>query len=349
VHQLAGRHHQHAGDVLAHRRAPAARDRIVSLVLAAHTRVDRPLGFDQVVQLCRGRVTREQVRVASATLCRDGQLDRIRSGVYQWSGGVRAVPDVPPAPTPAAVPTPRRHRELRPVEPTAPAPAAAHPTAAELFRQLFPSGVHMTAELLADYEPIFVLVITLVLGRRIPTSAATLLGVAIGFGGVVVLLGVDGSGPGAGLVLVASASYALGAVLVGRWFSDVPPLRVVSPMILLAAPVLVAVAATTETLPSPTWTGVGAVAVLGLACTAGGFWTFFTLIARADASRAALITYVAPIVAVAAGAILLGEPIGVRTVFGIILIFVGAALATRRTKPVASADVAEIGLNRARR
>jgi len=197
-------------------------------------------------------------------------------------------------------------------------------------------------------EPIFVLVITLVLGRRIPTSAAALLGVAIGFGGVVVLLGVDGSGPGAGLVLVASGSYALGAVLVGRWFSAVPPLRVVSPMTLLAAPVLVAVAATTETLPSPTWTGVGTVAVLGLACTAGGFWTFFTLIARADASRAALITYVAPIVAVAAGAILLDEPIGVRTVFGIILIFVGAALATRRTKSVASADVTELGLNRAR-
>lgn len=188
-------------------------------------------------------------------------------------------------------------------------------------------------------EPIFVLLIIMVLSRRAPTSAAAVLGVAVGFGGVVVLLGVDGSGPGAALVLVASASYALGAVLVGRWFSDVPPLRVVSSMILLAAPVLIAIAVSVEPLPAPTWTGFGAVAALGLACTAGGFWTFFTLIAHADATRAALITYVAPIVAVAAGALLLDEQIGVRTVFGIALIFVGAALATRRTEQAASTDV----------
>ncbi|ALL78062.1 hypothetical protein AD006_27145 [Pseudonocardia sp. EC080610-09] len=188
-------------------------------------------------------------------------------------------------------------------------------------------------------EPIFVLLIIMVLSRRAPTSAAALLGVAVGFGGVVVLLGVDGAGPGAVLVLVASASYALGAVLVGRWFSDVPPLRVVSSMILLAAPILIAIAISVEPLPAPTWTGLGAVAALGLACTAGGFWTFFTLIAHADATRAALITYVAPIVAVAAGALLLDERIGVRTVFGIALIFVGAALATRRTEQAASTGV----------
>lgn len=139
----------------ARRRVPASRDRIVSLVLAAHTRTDRPLGFDQVVQLCRGRVTRSQVQTASATLCRDGQLDRIRSGVYQWSGGIRAMPDTTPALAPA-VPIPRRHHEQQPADPPPPGPAAAHrtphPTAAELFRQLFPTGVHMTAELLADYE-----------------------------------------------------------------------------------------------------------------------------------------------------------------------------------------------------
>src|SRR5215472_15695354 len=69
---------------------PAARDSVTSLVLAIHAEADRPLGFDQVVGLSGNRVTRDQVRTASVALCRDGQLDRIRSGVYQWSAGQRA-------------------------------------------------------------------------------------------------------------------------------------------------------------------------------------------------------------------------------------------------------------------
>jgi hypothetical protein len=114
-------------------------------VLSAHTRADRPLGFDQVVQLCGGRVTRAQVRTASAVLCRDGDLDRIRSGVYQWAGGARAA-----AQTVVAAPA----RDLR-IVPQRHTPATGHPvgrSAAELFEQLFPGGVRMTAELLSDFE-----------------------------------------------------------------------------------------------------------------------------------------------------------------------------------------------------
>jgi hypothetical protein len=113
------------------RRKPAAHDSVISLVLAVHAEADRPLGFDQVAELAGGRVTRPQVSAASAALCRDGQLDRIRAGVYQWSAGQRAAT------------RPRPGRVDRP---------AAHMPAADLFDQLFPSGVQMTGELLADLE-----------------------------------------------------------------------------------------------------------------------------------------------------------------------------------------------------
>src|SRR5262249_19003360 len=66
------------------RRKPAAHDSIIALVLAVHAEADRPLGFDQVAELAGNRATRAQVSAASAALCRDGQLDRIRPGVYQW-------------------------------------------------------------------------------------------------------------------------------------------------------------------------------------------------------------------------------------------------------------------------
>lgn len=127
------------------------RDTINSLVLAAHTAADRPLGFEAVVLMCGGRVTREQVRAASSRLRRDGDLDRLRSGVYQWSGGKRAALHHPQAATPHTATT------------TPPAPASQTPPPADqaqatpvipidpaLFARMFPDGVHITAETYPD-------------------------------------------------------------------------------------------------------------------------------------------------------------------------------------------------------
>lgn len=139
---------QHAvypADTARPRRA-ADRDRVTSLVLGVHAEADRPLGFDQVVELAGARITRDQARTASAQLCREGNLDRIRSGVYQWSGGARSRSH-PATATPSATATfPARQQALPiPAKPT-------HTSATELFDQLFPSGVRITAELLADFE-----------------------------------------------------------------------------------------------------------------------------------------------------------------------------------------------------
>lgn len=128
---------------LAQRRQSPTRDQITSLVLATHTAADRPLGFDRVVQMCAGTVTRDQVRHASSVLCRDGDLDRIRTGVYQWAQGARA-----PMPSTAPVPV---------IAPQTPAGSASDPepervSTADLFELLFPRGVRMDAELLADFE-----------------------------------------------------------------------------------------------------------------------------------------------------------------------------------------------------
>jgi hypothetical protein len=124
----------------ASRRKAVARDSVIAIVLAIHAEADRPLGFDQVVELSGNRVTRAQVSAASSALCRDGQLDRIRSAVYQWSAGQRATRRVPRARQPDGIP------------PGPPAARAGRVSAAELFGQLFPSGVQMTGELLADLE-----------------------------------------------------------------------------------------------------------------------------------------------------------------------------------------------------
>ena len=84
-----------------------------------------------------------------------------------------------------------------------------------------------------------------------------------------------------------------------------------------------------EPLPTPSFVGVAAVAALGLVTTPTGFVAFFRLIAIAGPDRAALITYVAPVVAVTTGALVLSEPVGTRTLAGTALIIIGAWLATR--------------------
>lgn len=89
-------------------------------------------------------------------------------------------------------------------------------------------------------------------------------------------------------------------------------------------------AATLEPAPQITTRVVFAVAVLGLACTAGGFTGFFALINTEGPARAAFITYLAPVMAVAAGVAVLAEPITAHTIAGTLLILAGAAAAARR-------------------
>jgi hypothetical protein len=140
-----------------HRRAD--HDRITSTVLGIHAAYDRPLSFDQVVDYAGGRVTRQQVSAASSLLCRQQDLRRIRSGVYQWAGGVLAFAPVSPGlylvPTELAAP-------VEPVEPAAavePAPnqetlaaVTASQIRADLFERYFPAGIRTTADVLADLD-----------------------------------------------------------------------------------------------------------------------------------------------------------------------------------------------------
>ena len=90
----------------ASRRKSATHDSVTSLVLAMHAEADRPLGFDRVVDLSGNRVTRAQVRTASAALCRDGQLDRIRSGGVPVISGPACRCRQIPGPAAAARPSP---------------------------------------------------------------------------------------------------------------------------------------------------------------------------------------------------------------------------------------------------
>ncbi len=71
-----------------------------------------------------------------------------------------------------------------------------------------------------------------------------------------------------------------------------------------------------------------ALVVLGLACSALAMALFFFLIAEAGPSRATVITYLNPAVAVTLGVTLLGEHVGAGAVAGLLLILAGSWLST---------------------
>ena len=69
--------------------------------------------------------------------------------------------------------------------------------------------------------------------------------------------------------------------------------------------------------------------VLGLVCTALACLVIFTVLIReAGTSRAMVITYVNPVVAVALGVALLNESPGAGAVAGLLLILAGSCLST---------------------
>ena len=168
-----------------------------------------------------------------------------------------------------------------------------------------------------------------------------LVGLVIGLGGVVALLGVDVGGRpnellGALLVLVATLGYAAAPLIVSRHLTDLDPLGPVAASLVLAAIVLLPAALLWPPQVMPTPAALGSIAVLGVVCTVLGLVIFFQLIAEAGPSRASIITYVNPVVAVIVGVLALHEHVGMMSLFGLLLILGGSWLAAGGSRAVDS-------------
>lgn len=80
---------------------------------------------------------------------------------------------------------------------------------------------------------------------------------------------------------------------------------------------------------------IWSIVALGVFCTALAFATFFLLVREIGPERAVVITYVAPAIAVAAGVLVLSEPLDGHILLAFALILCGSWLGTsrRRTEP----------------
>jgi drug/metabolite transporter (DMT)-like permease len=161
-----------------------------------------------------------------------------------------------------------------------------------------------------------------------------LAGLALGFGGVAALVGLDLEASDLGAVsalAVAVLGYAIGPIVIARRLSDVPPLGVVTASLLLATALYAPFAprAWPSVVPG---TAAAAIVTLALLCTALAFLLFFALVAEAGPARATVITYVNPAIAVLLGVLVLDEPLTLGMAIGFPLVVVGSVLGTARTR-----------------
>ncbi|KAA0091435.1 EamA family transporter [Mycolicibacterium sp. P1-18] len=197
--------------------------------------------------------------------------------------------------------------------------------------------------LLIAASPIIAAVLDRLTGGERRLGGKRIAGLAVGLAGVAVLAGPEITGgsawPVAEVLLVATC-YAIAPLIAGRHLADVPALPMTAACLGVAAVVYAGPAAATWPTELPPTRVLLAVATLAVVCTAVAFIVFFALIREVGPTRALVFTYVNPAVALAAGVIVLAEPLTPWNVAGLVLILGGSVLATRRSRPTSEPTLA---------
>jgi drug/metabolite transporter (DMT)-like permease len=208
------------------------------------------------------------------------------------------------------------------------------------------------AAILIAAAPLFVALLALRFDATERVTGERLAGLVIGLAGVVALVGIDVAGQtdeliGAGAILISALCYAIGPMVLKRHLADLDPRASMAAALVIASLVLTPAAALDPPSEVPSGSAIAALVVLGIFCTAAAFAIYAALVAEVGAGRALVITYVAPVVAVALGVAILGEQLGAGAIAGLLLILAGSWLSTDGRLPPGIAAVVT-GLKRRR-
>jgi drug/metabolite transporter (DMT)-like permease len=186
------------------------------------------------------------------------------------------------------------------------------------------------ASIIQASVPIFNAVIAFVAFREVRVTGVRLVGVAVGFVGVALLVGAQPEGKALGALAVVGMAfcYGLGGLLTGRYLKSARPIVVAFASTAIATIVALPFGVAEAPAHMPNWKTIGSVVMLGVPGTALAYLLFFGLITGAGAAYASLVTYLIPPIALAYGAIFLGERFGATAFGGLALILGGVALGT---------------------
>ncbi|HEV7328547.1 MAG TPA: DMT family transporter [Bosea sp. (in: a-proteobacteria)] len=187
------------------------------------------------------------------------------------------------------------------------------------------------AGLIIALTPIIAAILGVVLSQE-RLGAGRLIGLGLGLAGVAALLGFDEQPTELWPVLALGASalgYALGPIIVARKLADADDGAVVVASLILASVIYLPFVPACWPARFPLDASLAVVA-LAVICTALAFQLLFALIAEVGASRATVIAYLNPAVAVLLGVVVLDEPFSLALLAGFALIVAGSYFSTAR-------------------
>ncbi|HUR68403.1 MAG TPA: DMT family transporter [Candidatus Thermoplasmatota archaeon] len=238
----------------------------------------------------------------------------------------------------------RRARML----PTAPRQWAAIGVAAVLnvgaYHAFLFWGQRYTTEVVASVIVGLNPIITTVLSTAILSDERVgwhqIVGLVLGFGGIVVLAALKGGslldarGLGELMIALAVASWSLGSTLVRRTKHGMDVFAFTAWQMLLGALLLHLSSLAVEHGRQPTWDAPGVVSLVYLAIVSSslGFLVYFTLLERVGPIRSNLVSHIAPVFAALAGFLVLHTGFEWRALLAFVLIASGFLLVARPTR-----------------
>jgi drug/metabolite transporter (DMT)-like permease len=200
------------------------------------------------------------------------------------------------------------------------------------------------AAILIAAVPMLVALLALRFDRSERATGRRAVGLAIGFAGVIALVGLDVSGSSAELfgalaILLAAVGYAAGPMIINQRLRELDPRALMAVALSMATVLLTPAALLAPPAQAPSVEAVVSIVILGLFCTAAAFVLFGALIGEVGPGRATVITYISPIVAVALGVAVLDERPGTGAIAGLLLIIAGSWLSTGGRLPPGFAAV----------
>ena len=206
--------------------------------------------------------------------------------------------------------------------------------------QRIPSAV---ASICNATTPLFTLLVAMVVLPDERPTAKRSIGLVLGFAGVVIVFGVDGTAArpdlvGVLLALIATACYGLGGVYLRLTLSTTrySGLALSAGQMLIGTVQLAIITPIVTTAPTHVPGHVVlAIVTLGALGTGLAYVLQYTLIRTAGATLTSTVTYCIPVVSIGLGVVVLGERVAWTAPIGAAIIVTGAVLSRATRRPVA--------------
>ena len=193
------------------------------------------------------------------------------------------------------------------------------------------------AAILTSLVPLFAIVLSALFLHDEPLRLNGLVGLAVGFIGVVIITsrGLTGAGSsvtGELALIGATISYAAGAVYARRNVRGLPAMVPAVFQVSFAALITGSVALVTEHpwTATPDTQAIFAILWLGILGSGFAYLFVFRLFAHWGATRTTLVSFLIPVVGIALGYLVLAEPLDGRVMTGTALVIAGIGLVNSR-------------------